>query len=147
MKTRNYYIGNIKLGEDVIFVFGSNPEGRHGAGAALVAKNKFGAKYGIGEGLVGSSYALPTKDLRVRVNNGLRSISRESIIDSIRRLYQVAEIHSKLSFCIAYRNTEGVSLNGYSGYEMISMFIDAGKIPDNIVFSEEWVMTGMFDII
>ena len=76
----NFYTGNIEPEENTIFVFGSNPEGKHGAGAARVALLKFGAKYGIGEGLVGNSYAIPTKDLRVLENNGLRSISEKDII-------------------------------------------------------------------
>ena len=34
-----FYIGNIEsLAENEIFVFGSNPEGRHGAGTAKIAK-------------------------------------------------------------------------------------------------------------
>lgn len=44
-----------------IFVFGSNLKGIHGAGAALHAKRRWGAKQGQGEGLQGQSYALPTK--------------------------------------------------------------------------------------
>ena len=51
-----YYSGNIEPDENTIFVFGSNPEGRHGAGSAKVAKEKFGAVYGIGEGLQGNSF-------------------------------------------------------------------------------------------
>ena len=43
------------------FVFGSNRSGCHGAGAALHAKRYFGAQYGVGEGLTGQAYALPTK--------------------------------------------------------------------------------------
>ncbi len=43
------------------FVFGSNKQGIHGAGAALYARNKFGAVLGVGEGFTGQSYALPTK--------------------------------------------------------------------------------------
>ena len=39
--------------------------------------------YGIGEGLQGNSYGLPTKDLRVRENHGYRSISKEQIISFI----------------------------------------------------------------
>ena len=39
---------------------------------------------------------------------------------------------------VAYRNTSQKSLNGYTGYEMIDMFLKAGKIPDNVYFSEEW---------
>lgn len=45
-----------------IFVFGSNTTGRHGAGAALIARRQYGAIYGCGEGLQGYSYAIPTKD-------------------------------------------------------------------------------------
>lgn len=44
-----------------IFVFGSNLAGIHGAGAAKVAV-KFGAKYGVGIGVRGNTYAIPTKD-------------------------------------------------------------------------------------
>jgi hypothetical protein len=58
------YEGMITPDANTIFVFGSNPEGRHGAGAAKTAKEKFGAVYGQGEGLQGNAYALPTKDLR-----------------------------------------------------------------------------------
>ena len=58
-----FYKGNIKPEDNVIMVFGSNPEGRHGAGAASIALSRFGAIYGQGEGLQGNSYALPTKDL------------------------------------------------------------------------------------
>jgi hypothetical protein len=46
----------------LIFVFGSNLAGRHGKGAALWARKYRGAIYGQGEGLTGSSYAIPTKD-------------------------------------------------------------------------------------
>ena len=45
-----------------IFVFGSNLAGRHGAGAALDARRYHGAVYGVGEGLMGNAYAIPTKD-------------------------------------------------------------------------------------
>lgn len=45
-----------------IFVFGSNLVGKHGKGAALTARRKFGAIPGYGEGHFGQSYAIPTKD-------------------------------------------------------------------------------------
>lgn len=44
-----------------IWVFGSNQMGVHGAGAALVARLRFGAQPGFGEGLMNRSYAVPTK--------------------------------------------------------------------------------------
>ena len=43
-------------------------------------------------------------------------------------------------FKIAYRNTHSTSLNGYTGLEMIDMFLEAGPIPDNIIFSQEWII-------
>ena len=136
------YEGNITPDEDTIFVFGSNPEGRHGAGAAKVAREVFGAKYGVGEGLTGNSYALPTKDLRVKENRGLRSIPKETIVESIQKLYETARRMPDKKFKVAYRNTNTASLNGYTGLEMIDMFKDAGPIPSNIIFSKEWIDTG-----
>lgn len=48
------------LQADEVFVFGSNLHGHHGAGAARIAMEKFGAIYGQGVGLHGQSYAIPT---------------------------------------------------------------------------------------
>lgn len=48
------------LGNNDIFVFGSNLMGHHGGGAARVALNRFGAVWGRGEGLQGNSYGIPT---------------------------------------------------------------------------------------
>ena len=138
--TINFYTGDIEPEVNTIFVFGSNPEGRHGLGAAKVAVQKFGAKYGIGEGLVGNSYGIPTKDLRVK---GLRSISEKDIVKSIQKLYKVAEANPDKIFKVAYRNkADEVTLNGYNGREMFMMFLDAtgdsNTFPKNIQFSEEW---------
>ena len=142
---RKFYIGNITPDENTIFVFGSNTEGRHGAGAAKVAREQFGAIYGQGQGLQGNSYALPTKDLRVKENRGLRSISKENIVKSIKKLYETARQYPVKMFKIAYRNTHSTSLNGYTGLEMIDMFLEASPIPDNIIFSQEWINTGKFE--
>lgn len=140
------YTGDITPDANTIFVFGSNPEGRHGAGAAKIAREQFGAIYGQGEGLQGSAYALPTKDLRVTENRGLRSISESQIIENIKKLYETARQNPDKQFKVAYRNTDRASLNGYTGLEMIDMFLKAGSIPTNIVFSKEWVDTGKFNL-
>jgi len=50
-----------------IFVFGSNLAGRHGAGAAKWALENRGAIYGMGSGLQGQSYAIPTKGYDLEV--------------------------------------------------------------------------------
>ena len=46
----------------MIFTFGSNLKGVHGAGAAKYAYEHKGAIRGIGWGLHGMSFAIPTKD-------------------------------------------------------------------------------------
>lgn len=56
-----FYSEYLKDSEIDVFVFGANERGVHGKGAAKHAL-KFGAQYGIGVGLVGNSYAIPTKD-------------------------------------------------------------------------------------
>ena len=57
-------IKTLKLNE--IFVFGSNLNGNHAGGAALLAKDVFSAEDGIGEGPTGQCYAFPTlsKDMQ-----------------------------------------------------------------------------------
>ena len=134
----NYYTGDITPDDKTIFVFGSNPEGRHGAGSAKIAHDLFGAEYGVGEGLTGNAYAIPTKDLRVKENNGYKSISPDVITRSICRMYDCAEAHPDKLFKVAYRNTDKPSLNGYTGFEMMNMFDNAGVPPKNVIFSLEW---------
>lgn len=135
-----------KLKENEIFVFGSNPEGRHGAGSAKIAKDKFGAQYGVGRGLTGQCWALPTKNLTANYfekstgityqKYGERSISREQIQDNIKDLYDYAEQNTTKIFFIAY-NYNDINLNGYSGDEMFEMF-SFHKIPSNIIFHESF---------
>lgn len=51
---------NITLLEpNEVLVFGSKPKGHHKGGSAKIAKEKFGAIEGVGEGLRGQSYAIP----------------------------------------------------------------------------------------
>lgn len=44
----------------MIFVFGSNLAGIHGAGAAAFAERTLGAQRDVGHGRTGQCYALPT---------------------------------------------------------------------------------------
>ena len=131
----NHYTGNITPGKDIIFVFGSNPEGKHGAGSAKVALQKFGAKNGKGDGLHGQSYALITTEMR----KGWPRITLEQITDNVRRMYEVARKMPDKRFMVAYRNQpDQRTLCGYTGAQMMKCFLSAGDIPDNIWFSEEW---------
>lgn len=142
------YQGNISPEEGTIFVFGSNPEGHHGAGSAKVALRQFGAIYGQGEGLQGSSYALPTTELRywLRDKNSIYSMAEEVIVGNIKKMYDCAEEHPDKKFKVAYRNQpDERTLCGYSGRELMAMFKKAcdGNYPDNIYFSEEWANSGI----
>ena len=133
----NHYVGNITPSDDTIFVFGSNYEGRHGAGSAKVAMRQFGAIYGQGRGIQGHAYGLITTDVKTHVRP---SVDRDEIILYIKELYTVARNYSNYKFKIAYRNSlDKKTLCGYSGYELMDMFLNkSGEIPSNIWFSKEW---------
>lgn len=133
-----------KLESNYVFVFGSNPEGRHGLGAAKQAVS-FGAKYGKGRGLHGQTYALPTKNLCAGyVENlpdggviqydsaGERSLSVEQIIQNISEFYTCAKDHPHLLFFVAYQ-AAGRNLNGYTSLEMFNMFTTF-PVPENVYF-------------
>jgi len=110
----------------MVFVFGSNLAGVHGAGAALFAKQYHGAIQYQGIGLQGNSYGIPTKDVRIQTL-GL-AIIRKYVEDFI----LFARKHPQLQFqvtCI------GCGLAGYKGEDIAPMFKDA---PKNCYFDKAW---------
>lgn len=128
------YSGMItELEPNQVFVFGSNTQGRHGKGAALIARNKFGAVYGQSEGPQGQSYAIITKDLTSSIQP---SRTKEQIIEQIQKLYEYARKNPDKEFLVAYSGT-GTNLNYYSNQDMAQMFA-VNPIPGNIVFEENF---------
>jgi hypothetical protein len=133
------YSGRItSLKPNQIFVFGSNEGGSqgqaptHGAGAAKLAKDKFGAIQGQSRGLQGQSYAIVTK----KFYDVERSSTPEEITTEIEALYDYARNNSDKEFLVSdYSET---NLNGYTGQEMADMFSNAGPTPSNIVFNENF---------
>lgn len=124
----NYYSDeNITtLAANEIFVFGSNLAGRHGKGAAKVAKDNFGAEYGIGCGFTGNTYALPTKDII------LKTLSLEEIKEYI-RLFQIhASAYPNTSFIVT---KIGCGLAGYKDHEIAPLFKGS---PSNCKFHLDW---------
>jgi hypothetical protein len=117
-----------KLEPNEVFVFGSNLAGRHGAGAAKIAMQKFGARYGIGIGLQGNSYALPTKDLDIETMP-LYDIGLE-----IERLLQFADKNRHLKF---YVTKIGCGLAGYK-VEQIAKLFAKWCIPSNVILPKEF---------
>lgn len=109
-----------------VFVFGSNLAGRHGKGAALEARQKWGAVYGKGFGRQGMSYAIPTKDER------LNTLSLERIYGYVRHFVAYAAAHRDEQFIVT---RVGCGLAGYSDDQIAPMFQDA---PPNCVLPQGW---------
>lgn len=114
------YINTLKKNE--VFVFGSNLSGLHGAGAARKAL-EFGAKLGIGVGLVGSTYAIPTKDFGI-----LRTLKIEEIKPYVDEFISFAKSNPSLCFLV----TEvGCGLAGYTTKDIAPLFLESMDV-DNI---------------
>ena len=103
------------LADGEIFVFGSNFQGAHRGGAARVAKEKYGAVWGIGEGLQGKSYAIPTME-------GL-----ENLAPAVQRFTSFARQHKELKFFVT---AIGCGIAGYQPEEIAPMFLDAAYLPN-----------------
>jgi len=102
------------LRKNEIFVFGSNESGIHGAGAAKLAYEKFGATYGVGFGLQGLSFAIPTKDWQIQ------SLNRTLIRNYVNRAKAYFMMNNNLTFLV----TEvGCGLAGHSPKDIAPMFI------------------------
>ena len=109
-----------------IFVFGSNLAGRHGAGAAKVARLRFGAEYGVGQGRTGNAYAIATK------NANLCVLSVEDARYGVDCFLEYAKGHPEPRFFVT---RVGCGLAGFADADIAPMFRGA---PDNCDFPEEW---------
>lgn len=98
------------LAPNEIFVFGSNFQGNHKGGAAYAAKHKFGAITGVGEGLQGQSYAIPTME-------GL-----ENLAPAVERFTSFARQHQELKFFVT---AIGCGIAGHTPEEVAPMFLKA----------------------
>lgn len=110
----------------MIFVFGSNLAGIHGAGAAKYAFENEGARWKCGQGLVGNSYAIPTKDYNIR------TLPLSEISKYAAQFLAYAFLHPELQFKVT---RIGCGLAGYTDREIAPMFESA---PDNCLFDPKW---------
>lgn len=107
------------LNENEIFVFGSNLSGRHGAGAAKYAVQRFGAIRGQGEGLQGQSYAIPTRAFEPEGSNNIVTLSLDEIQDHVEIFLGFAEDNPRYTFLL----TEvGCGLAGYNVCQIAPLF-------------------------
>jgi len=102
-----------ELGKNEIFVFGSNIQGAHGGGAARYAYQKFGAEWGVGEGLTGRTYALPTME-------GNASMKR-----AVEHFIDCAKAHPEFTFLVT---AVGCGIAGYTPDEVAPLFWEATSL-------------------
>lgn len=99
--------------EGMIFVFGSNRAGRHGKGAAFTAMCQYGAINGVGEGIQGEAYGIPTKSVTIQ------SLPLSEIQKGVERFKAFTLANPKLQFFVT---AIGCGLAGYSAKDIAPMF-------------------------
>ena len=112
-----------ELESNEIFVFGSNSAGHHGGGAARLAYEKFGARWGQATGLQGRSYAIPTM-----------FGSPQPIQSHADTFTQFAEDHPELVFLV----TEiGCGIAGFTPAQIAPMFARAARL-ENVALPQRF---------
>ena len=114
------------LGENEVFVFGSNLAGMHAGGAARVAVNKFGAVWGQGVGMQGQSYAIPT------MQGGV-----ETIRPYVDEFIAYASQHPELKFLVT---PIGCGIAGFTSREIAPLFAEALPLR-NVILPRDFVET------
>jgi hypothetical protein len=118
-----------ELTDNEIFVFGSNIHGNHAGGAARVARRKWGAIQGQGEGLQGQTYAIPTMFKTV-----------EDIQPYVERFIEFAEKNPDKRFLVT---KIGCGIAGFKVEEIANLFVDViDKNIKNIYLPKEFFNAG-----
>ena len=119
-----------------IFVFGSNEAGMHGGGAAKTAQEKFGAIYGVPFGLMGQSFAIPTKDTRIE------TLPLSDILNYLVSFIKFTIDNPQLKF---YLTKIGCGLAGYTTndiksilWKAVNLATNNGELPQNIIIPIEF---------
>ncbi len=107
-----------------VFVFGSNLQGRHGGGAARAAYNHFGAVWGVGVGMQGQSYAIPT------MHGGV-----DAIRPYVEQFIDFARNNPDLTFLVT---PIGCGIAGFTPAQMAPLFQDAISV-ENILLPRSFV--------
>ena len=103
---------------DRCFVFGSNEGGIHGAGSALAAYKHHGAVWGVGHGLRGRCYGIPTKDAR------LKTLPLSKVEEYVRTFLLFAATMPNVEFNVV---KIGCGLAGFSEAQIAPLFSEAPR--------------------
>ncbi len=112
------------LDKDEVFVFGSNLNGFHGGGAARLAFSRFGARWGVGVGMQGQSYAIPT------MQGGVGTI--RPYVD---QFIEFARRSPEKKF---YVTRIGCGIAGFSDADIAPLFVEATEL-DNVCLPKSFV--------
>lgn len=113
-----------ELKDNEIFVFGSNLQGMHGGGAALIAYEKFGAIWGQGVGLQGQSYGIPT------MHGGV-----DAIKPYVDEFIELAKSHPEMIFLVT---RIGCGIAGFRDEEIAPLFQDCIEM-ENVLLPRSFV--------
>lgn len=122
----NFHQDGTLPAENSVWVFGSNLAGAHGAGAAWVAKKRFGAVYGVGVGPQGMAYAIPTKDHQIQ------TLPVDAIASFVAEFLDFARANPEARFFVT---RIGCGLAGYQDADIAPLFKGA---PTNCSLANEW---------
>ena len=115
--------------DEMIFVFGSNEGGIHGAGAAKFAFEQRGARWGKAFGISGQSFAIPTKDASIRHTLPLDKIG--TYVEEFLEFAMGSNMRD-----VQFQVTRlGCGLAGLKDGDVSPMFFGA---PDNCWFDTAW---------
>ncbi len=109
-----------------VFVFGSNLAGLHRLGAAKLAAEMFGAEMYLGAGIMGRSYAIPTK------NRFIQTLTISEIKKFVNQFIDYTNSHPEINFWVT---AVGCGLAKYKHYQIAPLFVGAGT---NCSFPVEW---------
>ncbi len=112
------------LCDNEIFVFGSNLSGQHGGGAARVAHRNFGAEWGVGVGLTGRCYAIPT------MQGGVETI--KPYVDGFA---EFAKEHTEYRFLVT---RIGCGIAGFKDEEIAPLFAQAAQLENVSLPASFW---------
>lgn len=126
-ETRTYHKDGSSPGPSEVFVFGSNLSGIHGAGAARHAYDWYGAQWGVGFGLMGGSFAIPTVQ---------KNIAGPLPLEEIKKYVDQFLAHARNNRETDYFVTRiGCGLAGHEDKDVAPMFKEA---PLNCSLPDPW---------